>query len=47
VQRRFVIARRQSYHGVTLGALAVGGREWQRKQFGPLLIHYEYRGASR
>src|SRR5437868_12010835 len=50
-QRRFIIARRQSYHGVTLGALAVGGREWQRKQFGPLLFEtyhvspaYEYRG---
>jgi adenosylmethionine-8-amino-7-oxononanoate aminotransferase len=50
-RRRFIIARRQSYHGVTLGALAVGGREWQRKQFGPLLIEthhvspaYEYRG---
>ena len=49
-QRRYIIARRQSYHGVTLGALAVGGREWQRKQFGPLLIEahhvspvYEYR----
>ena len=25
-QRRYVIARRQSYHGITLGALAVGGR---------------------
>jgi adenosylmethionine-8-amino-7-oxononanoate aminotransferase len=37
-QRRHIIARRQSYHGVTLGALAVGGREWQRKQFAPLLI---------
>ena len=50
-QRRYIIARRQSYHGVTLGALAVGGREWQRKQFAPLLIEthhvspvYEYRG---
>src|SRR5262249_10621110 len=50
-QRRHVIARRQSYHGSTLGALATGGREWQRKQFGPLLIEthhvspvYEYRG---
>jgi adenosylmethionine-8-amino-7-oxononanoate aminotransferase len=49
-QRRFLIARRQSYHGVTLGALAVGGREWQRRQFSPLLIEthhvspvYEYR----
>jgi adenosylmethionine-8-amino-7-oxononanoate aminotransferase len=50
LERRYIIARRQSYHGVTLGALAVGGREWQRKQFGPLLIEthhvspvYEYR----
>ena len=49
-QRRFLVARRQSYHGVTLGALAVGGREWQRRQFAPLLIEthhvspvYEYR----
>ena len=48
--RRHVIARRQSYHGVTLGALAVGGREWQRQKFAPLLIEthhvspvYEYR----
>jgi adenosylmethionine-8-amino-7-oxononanoate aminotransferase len=49
-QRTHLIARRQSYHGVTLGALAVGGREWQRKPFAPLLIEthhvspvYEYR----
>src|SRR5262249_57755126 len=37
LQRKYIIARRQSYHGVTLGALAVGGPEWQRKQFAPLL----------
>ena len=50
-QRRYFIARRQSYHGSTLGALAVGGREWQRREFAPLLIEtqhvspaYEYRG---
>jgi adenosylmethionine-8-amino-7-oxononanoate aminotransferase len=50
-QRRYIVARRQSYHGSTLGALAVGGREWQRTQFAPLLIEthhvspaYEYRG---
>ncbi|TWT04012.1 aspartate aminotransferase family protein [Reyranella sp. CPCC 100927] len=50
-QRRHFIARRQSYHGNTLGALAVGGNEWRRKQFQPLLIEthhvspcYEYRG---
>src|SRR6516162_6997120 len=36
-QRRYLIARRQSYHGVTLGALAVGGRQRQRQQFAPLL----------
>jgi len=37
-QRRHVIARRQSYHGNTLGALATGGNEWRREQFRPLLI---------
>jgi len=36
--RRFLIARRQSYHGNTLGALAVGGNQWRRKQFAPLLV---------
>ena len=49
-QRRHFIARRQSYHGNTLGALAVGGNAWRRRQFAPLLIDvthvapcYEYR----
>ncbi len=37
-QRRHIIARRQSYHGNTLGALATGGNEWRRSQFKPLLI---------
>ncbi|MCR9087073.1 MAG: aspartate aminotransferase family protein [Rhodobacteraceae bacterium] len=37
-QRRRIIARRQSYHGNTLGALAVGGNAWRREQFDPLLI---------
>jgi adenosylmethionine-8-amino-7-oxononanoate aminotransferase len=37
-QRRHVIARRQSYHGNTLGALATGGNAWRRAQFKPLLI---------
>jgi adenosylmethionine-8-amino-7-oxononanoate aminotransferase len=37
-QRRHVIARRQSYHGNTLGALATGGNEGRRAQFKPLLI---------
>ncbi|MDM7955774.1 aspartate aminotransferase family protein [Blastomonas sp.] len=37
-QRRHIIARHQSYHGNTLGALASGGNEWRREQFEPLLI---------
>lgn len=37
-QRRHVIARRQSYHGNTLGALAAGGNAWRRAPFAPLLI---------
>ncbi len=37
-ERRHVIARKQSYHGNTLGALAIGGNEWRRSQFAPLLI---------
>ena len=37
-QRKYLIARRQSYHGNTLGALAVTGREWNRAPFAPLLI---------
>jgi adenosylmethionine-8-amino-7-oxononanoate aminotransferase len=41
-QRVRFIGRRQSYHGNTLGALAVGGNEWRRDQFGPLLIDVEH-----
>jgi adenosylmethionine-8-amino-7-oxononanoate aminotransferase len=37
-QRRHFIARRQSYHGNTLGALAVGGNMWRRAIYAPLLI---------
>jgi adenosylmethionine-8-amino-7-oxononanoate aminotransferase len=37
-ERDVFIARRQSYHGNTLGALAVGGNAWRRRQFAPLLI---------
>ncbi len=36
--RQHFIARRQSYHGNTLGALAIGGNEWRRKPFLPLLM---------
>ncbi|NKB54322.1 MAG: aspartate aminotransferase family protein [Rhizobiaceae bacterium] len=51
--RSRVIARRQSYHGNTLGALAVGGNQWRREQFAPILIEssyvspcFEYRGRG-
>ena len=37
-QRRHFIARRQSYHGNTLGALAVGGNRWRRRPFESVLI---------
>ena len=52
-QREHIIARRGSYHGNTLGALAVGGNAWRRKQFEPLLIEvshvapcFAYRGKG-
>jgi adenosylmethionine-8-amino-7-oxononanoate aminotransferase len=54
-KRRHVIARRQSYHGATLGALAAGGNVMRRKTFAPLLIEthhidpcfsYRYRQAN-
>lgn len=41
-QRSRYIARRQSYHGNTLGALAVGGNMWRREQFDPVLIPGHY-----
>ena len=36
--RSHFVGRRQSYHGNTLGALAVGGNAWRRAQFRPLLM---------
>jgi adenosylmethionine-8-amino-7-oxononanoate aminotransferase len=52
-QRARLVARRQSYHGNTLGALAVGGNAWRRRQFQPLLVEvshvspcYSYRGQD-
>jgi adenosylmethionine-8-amino-7-oxononanoate aminotransferase len=36
-ERSLFIARRQSYHGNTLGALAIGGNAWRREPFLPLL----------
>lgn len=52
-QRSTFIARRQSYHGNTLGALSVGGNLWRRTQFEPVLLNtdhvspcYAYRDKS-
>ncbi|MDR9484957.1 MAG: aspartate aminotransferase family protein [Sediminimonas sp.] len=52
-QRHRIIARRQSYHGNTLGALATGGNMWRRTPFAPMMIEtthiapcYEYRGRT-
>ncbi|UYV36519.1 aspartate aminotransferase family protein [Rhodobacteraceae bacterium D3-12] len=52
-ERQHIIARRQSYHGNTLGALATGGNAWRRAPFSPLLIDvahvapcYAYRGQG-
>lgn len=52
-KRHRFIARRQSYHGNTLGALATGGNMWRREPFAPLMVEtshispcYEYRGRQ-
>ena len=52
-ERTTFIARRQSYHGNTLGALAVGDNAWRRGQFAPLLMDvprvapcYEFRDRA-
>lgn len=37
-ERTHFMARRQSYHGNTLGALAVGGNAWRRAPFAPILV---------
>ena len=51
--RRHFIARWQSYHGNTLGALAIGGNAWRREMFAPILAPshhiapcYAYRGLK-
>ena len=51
--RHKVIARLQSYHGNTLGALSAGGNLWRREPFSPLMIDtthispcYQYRGQQ-
>lgn len=37
-QRARIIAREQSYHGNTLGALSAGGNLWRRKLYEPILL---------
>lgn len=51
--RTKVVARRLSYHGNTLGALATGGSAWRRAPYAPMLIDvslvdpcFEYRFAE-
>lgn len=53
MERKYFIARKQSYHGNTLAALATGGNEWRRAPFAPLMIQtshispcYAYRGCG-
>lgn len=41
-QRGHIIARRQSYHGNTIGALSAGGNAWRRAQFAPLLVEMSH-----
>jgi adenosylmethionine-8-amino-7-oxononanoate aminotransferase len=36
--RRRFIARYQSYHGNTIGALSVGGNRWRKAPFEPILV---------
>jgi len=53
-QRTRFISRERSYHGITLGALAVGGHKFRRANFEPLLMKtvsqvspcFEYRGKQ-
>ena len=53
-QRTNFISRTQSYHGITLGALSVGGHKYRREKFEPILLKnvfqvspcYAYRGRQ-
>ncbi len=51
--RHRIVSRRQSYHGATLGTLAIRGNRWNRTPFEPLLMDvshispcYAYRGRE-
>ncbi len=41
-ERTRFIARRQSFHGNTLGALAAGGNAWRRQPFEPMLMEVSH-----
>jgi adenosylmethionine-8-amino-7-oxononanoate aminotransferase len=41
-QRRHLIARKQSYHGNTIGALSAGGNELRKRPFAPLLVEVSH-----
>ncbi|MBD5769474.1 aspartate aminotransferase family protein [Marinomonas colpomeniae] len=41
-ERRHIIARRQSYHGNTLGALSAGGNALRREKFAPMLVEMSH-----
>lgn len=41
-ERKHLIARQQSYHGNTLGALSAGGNELRKRQFAPLLLEVSH-----
>lgn len=52
-EKQLFISRKQSYHGNTLGVLSVGGNQWRREPFRPLLMQanhisacYAYRDQS-
>lgn len=53
-QRTKFISRAQSYHGITLGSLSMGGHKYRREKFEPLLLSnitqvspcYAYRGQK-
>jgi adenosylmethionine-8-amino-7-oxononanoate aminotransferase len=41
-ERQLFVARRQSYHGSTLGTLAISGNRDRRSIFEPMLMHAEF-----
>jgi hypothetical protein len=41
-QRRHLVARKQSYHGNTIGALSAGGNELRKRPFAPLLVEVSH-----